>query len=114
MRAWSRRASRRSGCSGAGGWPRDRNGVEHDVDLGFGARSASAGARRHRERRVAAIAVSTQDQSQPWVRTKQAYPSVSVLLLAAGGKVRAVIAIERSDIMVGVGTIENGALAVRQ
>jgi hypothetical protein len=75
---------------------------------------ASAGARRHRERRVAAIAVSTRDQSQPWVRTKQAYPGVSVLLLAAGGKVRAVIAIERSDIMVGVGTIENGALAIRQ
>ena len=86
----------------------DRNGVGHGVDI------ASAGARRHRERRVAAIAVSTRDQSQPWVRTKQAYPGVSVLLLAAGGKVLAVIAIERSDIMVGVGTIENGALTIRQ
>ena len=63
---------------------------------------------------VAAIAVSTRDQLQPWVRTKQAYPGVGVFLLATGGKVLAVIAIERSDIMVGVGTVENGALAVRQ
>jgi hypothetical protein len=63
---------------------------------------------------VAAIAVSTRDQLQPWVRTKQAYPGVGVFLLATGGKVLAVIAIERSDIMVGVGTAENGALAVRQ
>ena len=63
---------------------------------------------------VAAIAVSARDQLQPWVRTKQAYPGVGVFFLAAGGKVLAVIEIERSDIMVGVGTVENGALAVRQ
>ena len=62
----------------------------------------------------AAIAVSTRDQLQPWVRTKQAYPGVGVFLLATGGKVLAVIAIKRSDIVVGVGTVENGALAVRQ
>ena len=58
--------------------------------------------------------MSTRDQLQPWARTKQAYPGVGVFLLATGGKVLAVIAIERSDIMVGVGTVENGALAVRQ
>ena len=53
-------------------------------------------------------------QLQPRSRTKQAYPGVGVFLLATGGKVQAVIAIKRSDIMVGVGTVENGALAVRQ
>jgi hypothetical protein len=54
------------------------------------------------------------DQLQSSVRTKQAYPGVGVFFLATGGKVAAVIAIERSDIMVGVGAVENGALAVRQ
>jgi hypothetical protein len=67
-----------------------------------------------RQPNVEAIAVSTRDQSTPWARTKQAYPSVGVFLLATGGKVLAVIAIERSDITVGVGPVENCALAVRQ
>jgi hypothetical protein len=67
-----------------------------------------------RQPNVEAIAVSTRDQSQPWACTKQAYPSVGVFLLATGGKVLAVIAIERSDITVGVGPVENCALAVRQ
>ena len=51
---------------------------------------------------------------QPRMCTKQAYAGVGVFLLATGGKVQAVIAIELSDIMVGVGTVENGAPAVRQ
>jgi hypothetical protein len=60
------------------------------------------------------LADLARDQLPPSVRTKQAYPGVGVFLLATGRKVVAVIAIERSDIMVGVGTVENGALAVRQ
>ena len=60
------------------------------------------------------MAVSTRDQLQPWVRTKQTYPGVGVFFLATRAKMLAVIAIERSDIMVGIGTVENGALAVRQ
>lgn len=58
--------------------------------------------------------VSTRDRLQPWARAKQAYPRVGVFLLATGGKVQAVIAVECSEIMVGVGTVENRALAVRQ
>jgi tRNA/tmRNA/rRNA uracil-C5-methylase (TrmA/RlmC/RlmD family) len=69
----------------------------------------SAGDQDRRE-----LADLARDQLQSSVRTKQAYPGVGVFFLATGGKVAAVIAIERSDIMVGVGTVENGALAVRQ
>jgi hypothetical protein len=58
--------------------------------------------------------VSTRDRLHPLARTKQAYPRVGVFLLATGGKVQAVIAVEWGNIMVCVGTVENCALAVRQ
>jgi len=78
-----------------------------------GPQSAGRGM-RDRRRRMLRTEVSTRDRLQPWARTKQAYPGVGVFLLATGGKVLAVIAVEWSDILVGVGTVENCALAVRQ
>jgi hypothetical protein len=75
---------------------------------------AQDGGMRDRRRRMLRTEVSTRDRLQPWARTKQAYPGVGVFLLATGGKVLAVIAVEWSDILVGVGTVENCALAVRQ
>jgi hypothetical protein len=50
----------------------------------------------------------------PWVRAQQRYPGISIFLLAASRKLGTVVPIERGDVVVGVGTVKNGLLAVRQ
>jgi hypothetical protein len=114
----SRRSQRARHCHGAGRQVGSGDRAEYPQAgrvAGAGPRAqetADGGSTRQPDQ--AATAVSTRDQLQPWVGTKQAYPGVGVFLLATGAKVLAVIAIQRSDITVGVGTVENGALAVRQ
>src|SRR5262249_36405865 len=48
------------------------------------------------------------------MREQQGYPGISVFLLATSRKMVAVVPIERGDVVVGVGSVENGVLAIRQ